>query len=110
MTTAEFSLGTYEGALKKQPALLVTASKRLYDAIYKEGAAPPSTDKRLAIELAIGRSRAAEGEADLRWIDARQQIADCRTEHASRKFEDVLRQVINKGQWRITAEQTMLET
>ena len=59
----------------------------LYDAIHKEGAAPASTDKRLAIELAIVKADAVSGETDLRWIDARYQIADCLTKHASRKSE-----------------------
>ena len=54
-------------------------------AIHKEGAAPASTDKRLAIELAIVKAKAVSGETDLRWIDARYQIADCLTKHASRK-------------------------
>ena len=67
-------------------------------------------DQRPAIELATVKSRAAEGEADLRWFDARYQIADCLTKHASRKSEEVLQQVINQARWRITAEETMLET
>ena len=67
MTTAEFSMDNYDGALKKQPALLVTDCKSLYDAIHKE-AAPASTDKRLAIELAIVKSRATEGEANFWWM------------------------------------------
>ena len=50
-------------------------------------------------ELAIVQSRAMEGEADLRWIDARYRIADCPTKHASRKSEEVLQQVINRAQW-----------
>ena len=58
-------------ATKKQPSLLVIDCKSLYDAIHKERAAPSSTDKRPAIELATVKSRATEGEADLRWIDAR---------------------------------------
>ena len=61
---------------KKQPALLVTDCQSLHDAIHKEGAASSSTNKRLAIELVV-MSRATEGEADLRWIHARYQIADC---------------------------------
>ena len=109
MTTAEFSLDSYEGAEKKK-ALLVTDCKSLCDAIHKEGAAPSSTDQRLALELAIVKSRATEGEADLRWIDTRYQIAECLTQHASRKSVDVLQQENNQAPWRITAEETMLET
>ena len=97
----------YEGALKKQPRMLVTDCKSVHDAIHKEGAAPSSTDTRLAMELTIVKSRAAEGEADLRWIDARYQIADCRTKNASRKSEEVLQQVINQAVWRIKADETM---
>ena len=110
MTTAEFSLDNYEDALKEQPALLVTDCKSLHDAIHMEGAAPSSTDKRIVLELAIVKSRAAQSEADLRWIDARYQIADKLATHASRKSEEVPQQVINQAQWRITAKETMLET
>ena len=59
----------------------------LQDAMHKKGAALASSDNRLAISLAIVKSRAAEGEEDLMWIDARYQIADCLTMHASRKCE-----------------------
>ena len=70
-------------ALKKeQPALLVTDCKNLYDATHKEGAAPSSTDKRLAIELAIVKSRAAEDEADLRMASS--AVPDCRLSHQAR--------------------------
>ena len=49
------------------------------------------------------------GETDLRWIDARYQIADCLTKHASRKSEAVLQKVLHEAQWRITAEEDMLD-
>ena len=88
----------------------MTHCKSLYHAIHKKGAGPSSTDKRLAIELAIVKSRAADGEADLRWISARYQVAHCPTKHPSRKSEEVLQHVTNQAQWRITAEETMLET
>ena len=77
----------------------MTDCKSLYDAIHREGG-PSSTDKRLAIELATVKTRATEGEADLEWIDARYQIADCLTKHARRKSEEALQQVINRAQWR----------
>ena len=64
---------------------------------------------RLAIEHASVKSRATEGEADLRWIDARCQIADCLTKHTSRKSEEVLQQVISQAKRWTTAEETMLE-
>ena len=51
------------------------------------------------------KSRAAEGEADLRWIDARYQVAHCFTEHSLRTSEAVLQQVINQAQWRIAGEE-----
>ena len=88
MTTAEFSLDDYEGASKTQPALWVTDCQSLYDATHKGGCAPSLTDKRLAVEPAVVKSRAAGGE-DLRWIDARYHIADYLT--------------------RITAKETMLQ-
>ena len=62
------------------------------------------------MELANVKSRATEGEADLGWINALYQIADCLTKRASRKSEEALQQVINQVQWQITAEETMLET
>ena len=49
MTRGEFVLENYE-------QFLVTDCKSLYDAIHKEGAAPASTDKRLA--LAIVKAKA----------------------------------------------------
>ena len=100
MTTAGFSFDNDEGALTTQPALLVTDCKSPHDALHKERAAPSSTDKRLAIELASVKSRATRGEADSKWIDARYQFAACLTEHASRKSELVLQQMLNQAQWR----------
>ena len=63
------------GVLFGQQAFLVTDRNILHDASHKKGAAPSSTDKRLAIELALVKSRATEGEADMRWIDALYQNA-----------------------------------
>ena len=60
-------------AWTKQLALLLTDCNSLYDWIDKEGAAPSSTDERLAIQLAIVKSRETDGEVDLRWVDARYQ-------------------------------------
>ena len=53
MTSSEFALENYEQFLKARPSILITDCKSRYDAVHKEGAAPASTDKRLAIELAI---------------------------------------------------------
>ena len=61
MTSSEFVLENYEQFLKARPSILMTDCKSLYDAIHKEGAAPASTDKRLAIELAI-----VKGEGSVR--------------------------------------------
>ena len=69
--------------------VFLSPTANLYDAKQKEGAAPASTDKRLAIALAIVKAKAVSGETDLRWIDARYQITDCLTKHASRKSEAV---------------------
>ena len=85
MTRSEFVLENFEQFLKARPSILVTDCQSLYDAIHKEGAAPASKDKRLATELAIIRAKAVSGETDLRWVDARYQIADCLTKRASRK-------------------------
>ena len=104
-----FVLEYYEQFLTARPSILVTHCKSLYYAIQKEGAAPASTDKRLAIELAIVKAKAVSGEIDLRWIDARYQIADCLTKHASRKSEAVLQKILQEAQWRITAEEYMLD-
>ena len=59
-----FVLENYEQCLTSRPSVLVTDCKSLYDAIHKEGAAPASTDKRLAIELAIVKAEAVSGETD----------------------------------------------
>ena len=108
MTCGDFVLENYEQFLTALPIILVTDCKRFYDAIHKEGAAPASTDKRLAIELAIVKAKAVSGETDLRWIDARYQIADCLT-NASRKSEAVLQKNLQVAQWRIRAEEDMLD-
>ena len=100
-TRSEFVLENYEQFLTARPSILVTDCKSLYDAILKEGAAPASTDKRLAIELAIVKAMAVSGETDRRWIDARYQIADCLTKHASRKSEAVLQKILQEAQRRI---------
>ena len=102
--------GRLRGCFETQTTLSVTDCKSLYDASHKEGASPSSTNSRLATDLAIVKSRATESEADLSWIDVRYQIADCLIEHASRRSEEVLQREINQAQWRITAEDTMLET
>ena len=49
------------------------------------------------------------GETDLRWIDARYQIEDCLMKHASRKSEAVLQKILQEAQWRIAAEEDMLD-
>ena len=48
-------------------------------------------------------------ETDLRWIDARYQIEDCLTKHASRKSEAVLQKILDEAQWMTTAEEDMLD-
>ena len=105
MARGEFVLENYEQFLTARPSILVTDCKSLYDAIHKES----STDKRLAIELAIVKAKAVSGETDLRWIDARYQIADCLTKHVSRKSEAVLQKILQEAQWRIIAEEDMLD-
>ena len=98
MTRSDFVLEHYEQFLTARPSILVMDCKSLYDAIHKEGAAPASTDKRLAIELATVKAKAVSGETDLWWIDARYQIADCLTKHASRKSEAVLQKIMQEAQ------------
>ena len=105
MTRSDSVLEKYGQFLTARPSILVTDCKSLYGAIHKEGGAPASTDKTLAIELAIVKAKAVSSETDLRWIDARYQIADCLTKHASRKSEAVLQKNMQEAQWRITAEE-----
>ena len=57
MTRSDFVLENYEQFLTARASILVTDCKSLYDAIHKEGAAPASTDKRLAIDLAIVKAK-----------------------------------------------------
>ena len=109
MTSSDFVLEKYEQFFTGRASILVTDYTSLYDAIHKEGAAPASTDKRLAIVLAIVKAKAVSGETELRWIDARYQIADCLTKHASRKSEAVLQKILQEARWRITAEEDMLD-
>ena len=96
-------------SFSRRVPVFLSPTASLYDAIHKEGAAPASTDKRLAIELAIVKVKAVSGETDLRWIDARYQIEDCLTKHASRKSEAVLQKNLQEAQWRITADEDMLD-
>ena len=107
--SSEFVLEHHEKFLKARPSIFVTDCKSFYDAIHNGGAALASTNKRLAIELAIIKAKAVPGETDLRWIDARYQIADCLTKHASSKSETVLQKILDEAQWRITAEEDMLD-
>ena len=109
VTHSDFVLEKYEQFLTARPSILVSDCKSLYDAIHKEGAAPASTDKRSAIELVIVKAKPAPGRTDLRWIDARYQIAECLMTHASRKSEAVLQKILQEAQWRITAEEDMLD-
>ena len=51
MTRGEFVLENCEQFLTARHSILLTDCKSLYGAIHKEGAAPASKDKRLAIEL-----------------------------------------------------------
>ncbi len=109
MTTGRVQLQNHEAALKENKAMVCVDCKSLYDALIKEGAAPNSADRRLAIELAICKRRLVDGDIDIRWIDSRYQMADCLTKHASAKSEEVLLKVLTSGRWRVTSEQSQLE-
>ena len=81
---------------EKQPALLVTDCQSLHDAISRgRSRLFSSTDKRLAVDLAIVKSRATAGEADNSWINARCQVADCLYQACTEKFEEELQQGCN---------------
>ena len=73
MICGEFVLENYEQFLKARPSFLVNDCKSLYDVTHKGGAALASSDKRLAIELALVLAKAVSGETDLKWIDERTQ-------------------------------------
>ena len=94
---------------RRVPVFLSPTAKAFTMQYTKEGAAPASTDKRLAIELAKVMAKEVSGETDLRWIDARYQNADCLTKHASRKSEAVLQKILHEAQWIITAEEDTLD-
>ena len=96
----DFVFENYEQFLTAHPSILVTDCKSLYDAIHKEGAAPASTDKRLAIEVDIVKAKAVSG------VDARYQIADCSTKHASRKSETVLQTICRKQSGELLQKRT----
>ena len=93
VTRSHFVLEKYEQFLTARPSILVTDCKSFYEAIHKKGAAPASTH----IELATVKAKALSGETDLRWIDARHQIADCLTKHASRKSEPFLQKILQEA-------------
>ena len=80
MTLSDFVLENYEQFLTARPSILV-----------------------------IDWAKAVSCETDLRWIDARCQIADCLTKHASRKSEAVLQKILQDAQWIIIAEEEMLD-
>ena len=86
MTTAGSFSDHHEGALKKQPAVLVTDCESLHDAVHKEGAAPSSPDKRLAIELATVNSP-RYGRRSRRMVD-RRQVRDSRLSRQARIEKD----------------------
>jgi hypothetical protein len=109
MVVPNFEMDDYEKNLQMNPAIAVTDCKSLYDSLKKEGAAPSSSDKRLAIELALVRQKLQDGETHIRWIDARFQIADCLTKNASRTSEAIIHRLILESIWRLTAEDTQLE-
>ena len=82
ITTAGFSLQDYEGAVEKQLAL-VTDCEGLHDGIHKERAAPSSTYKRHAIELAIHCQVTSCGRRSRLEVD-RRTLTDCRLSHQAR--------------------------
>ena len=109
MTIPNFDMDDYEKHLQTFPAIAVTDCKRLYDSLRKGGAAPSSSDKRFAIELALVRQRLQDGETCIRWVDARFQVADCLTKNANRASEAILHRLILESLWRLTAEDTQLD-
>ena len=109
MTRGDCVLRITSSFSRRVPVFLSPTAKAFMMLYTKTGAAPASTDKRLAIELAIVKAKAVSEETDLRWIDARYQIADCLTKHASRKSEVVLQKILQEAQWKITAEEDMLD-
>ena len=95
---------------KKQPALLVTDCTSVHDAIHKEGTAPSSTHKPLAVELAIfeitGHGRRSRLEVD------RRTVPDCSLSHQAR-IEEVRRGITTSIRSRAvekTAGGSILET
>ena len=93
---------------RRVPVFLSPIVEAFYDSLHEEGAAPASTDKRLAFELAIVKAEAVSDETDLRWIDAGYQTADCLTKHASRKSEQSYRNFCKKHSGE-SAEEDMLD-
>ena len=92
MTRGEFVIENYEQFLIARLGILVTDCKSLYDAIHRGSSS--SVNRQ-----AIVKAKAVSGETDLRWIDARYQIAACLTKHASRKSEAVLPKILLEAQW-----------
>ena len=64
------------------------AGDRLEESLQRDAQGKRSSiiNRQATCEFAIVKTRATEGEADLRRIGAPDQIADCLTKHASRKL------------------------
>ena len=87
--------GRQRGCFDKQPALLVARCKSLHNAIHKEGAAPSSTDRRLAFELAICHIT-SNGTRSRFEVD-RRTVPDYRLSHQAR-IEKVRRGIATSNQ------------
>ena len=92
MTRGKFVLENCEQFLTARHSILVTDCKSLYDAIHKAQLQRQQT-RDWQLSLVIVKAKAVSGATDLRWMDARYQIEDCLTKHASRKSETVLQKI-----------------
>ena len=108
MTRGDCVLENDEQFLTARPSILVTDCKSLYDAIHKREQLQRQQIRDWQLSWPV-KANAVSSETDLRWIDARYQIADCLTKHASRKSETVLQKILQEAQWRITAAEDMLD-
>lgn len=89
------------------PFICVTDSKSLYDTICKcTNPASQCEDKRTSIDISLIKQEIAELNGNIRWIDGRTMLADSLTKESK---ADLLRHVMNTGQWSILEEGSALQ-
>ena len=109
MTHSDFALKIYEQVPHGWVLVFLSQTAKGFTLQFAKEQLQRQQTRDWQLSWAIVKAKAVSGETDSRWIDARYQIADCLTKHASRKSEAVLKKLLQEAQWRITAEEDMLD-